>query len=341
MELRRGLVAIFAVACAFGGQSASAWGPEGHHTVGAIADKLIAGRNAATQVHVLLGALSLQEAAVWADCAKGVDPSKDYAYTSAGVYPECKIYETPELEAEMIDFVRRNDTNCTRKATEESCHKQYHYSDVAIQRTEYSSGAVGARSDDIVAAVAATIHVLRGETAPPPFSIKDKREALLLLAHYAGDIHQPLHVGAVYLDRAGSRVDPDVGTFDPTTATRGGNQIATVVASTEKHGANLHATWDNIPASLMTPRIGSRWLARARAVPITGGSTIDWSRTWGTESLREATLAFEELQFAPLPDTSWSTTLSSSYVKKMTAIKTKQLTKAGARLAQILSALWP
>lgn len=118
---------------------------------------------------------------------------------------------------------------------------------MAIQRTEYSLGVVGARNDDIVGAVAATIHVLKDEPAPAPFSIKDKREALLLLAHYIGDIHQPLHVGAVYLNVAGARIDPDAGSFDPATPTRGGNQIATVIASTNKHGASLHATWDGHP----------------------------------------------------------------------------------------------
>ncbi|MFX8926146.1 S1/P1 nuclease, partial [Acinetobacter baumannii] len=85
------------------------------------------------------------------------------------------------------------------KQGEEICHKQYHYSDIAIQRSSYSLGPVGTREDDIVGAVAAATHVLRDEPAPAPFNIKDKREALLLLVHYVGDLHQPLHVGAVYL----------------------------------------------------------------------------------------------------------------------------------------------
>src|SRR5436309_1048142 len=76
-----------------------------------------------------------------------------------------------------------------------------------------------------VGAVAAATHVLKGDAVPAPFNFKDKREALLALAHYMGDIHQPLHVGAVYLDANGKRVNPDGGTFDPKTATRGGNQI--------------------------------------------------------------------------------------------------------------------
>ena len=83
MPARRSRFAVGAVAllaCA----NASSWGPDGHHTVGAIADRLIAGSHAAEQVKSLLGGLSLEQAAVWADCAKGVDPSKDFAYTSAG-----------------------------------------------------------------------------------------------------------------------------------------------------------------------------------------------------------------------------------------------------------------
>src|SRR5262245_52920017 len=74
-------------------RTAGAWGSDGHHTVGAIADQMIQGSNAATQVASLLGPLSLQDAAVWADCAKGVDP-KLLTYTQAGKYPACKIFET-------------------------------------------------------------------------------------------------------------------------------------------------------------------------------------------------------------------------------------------------------
>jgi hypothetical protein len=192
--------------------------------VAAIAAKLIVGSNAETQVHALLGSVSLVDAAVWADCAKGVNPTT-LKYEGAGRFPECAVFETPGGEAAMVDFVSRNANNCVIKPGEEICHKQYHYSDAAIQHMTYQSGFVGARNDDIVAAVVAVTHVLKGDPAPAPFNIKDKAEALRLLAHYAGDIHQPLHVGAIYLDPQGNEVNPDAGTFDPATATRGGNSI--------------------------------------------------------------------------------------------------------------------
>jgi hypothetical protein len=340
LQLKRFHVVLGIWAAVLGNQ-AVAWGPDGHHTVGAIADQLIAGSNAAKQVHTILGGLSLQDAAVWADCAKGIDPNKNFTYTSAGVYPECKIYETPALEAEMADFVRRNDTNCARKPAEESCHKQYHYTDVAIQRSQYALGKAGTRDDDIVAAVAAVTHVLKGESTPAPFNIKSKREALLLLAHYVGDIHQPLHVGAVYLDAKGNRVDPDAGSLDPATETRGGNQIIIVNAATQKKGANLHHTWDDIPASMTASHVNAAWLTQARAVPLTSGPVVDWSQAWGTDTLGQAQLAFQGLSFGPLHGADWSVSLPATYNSTMSTIKKQQLTKGGARLAQLLQALWP
>ena len=320
---------------------AAPWGPDGHHTVGAIADRLVAGTNAEVQVRALLGALSLEQAAVWADCAKGVDPAKNFAYTAAGKYAECAVYETPDGEAEMIDFVRRNDTNCARVPGDESCHKQYHYTDEAVQRKQYHLGDVGTRPFDVVAAISATIHVLKGDPAPAPFNIKDRREALLLLAHYVGDVEQPLHVGAVYLDSAGQLVDPAQGTFDPSTATQGGNEITTIRVATNRRSENFHATWDDIPESLQSVHVDAAWLALARKVPPSRGSIYDWSTSWASGTLTEARAAAAGLQFGAPQNGAWTVPLTGRYDDSMAPIKKRQLTNGGARLAQVLRSIWP
>jgi hypothetical protein len=325
---------LVTIAIAFA-HPAFAWGPDGHRTVGTLAEKLIAGTNAATQVHALLGTLSLADVAVWADCAKGVNPST-FKYEHPGKYPECKIFETPTGEAEMEDFVRRNATNCPLKPGEEICHKQYHYTDVAIQHQTYLLGFVGTRDDDIVGAIIATTHVLKGDPAPAPFNIKDKLEALRLLAHYAGDIHQPLHVGAVYLDAQGNEVNPDTGTFDPNTATRGGNSI--FVGSTKQ---NFHATWDAIPSTLTLAHVTAAWVSSARAIPATAGSDFDWPKRWASESVAQANLAMSSLRYGPKTGTHWTVALPKSYSTKMKSIKQVQLTRGGARLAQLLQDIWP
>jgi hypothetical protein len=333
--------AFIALTMALFATVAAPWGPEGHHTVGALADRLIAGTNAEAQVKALLGGLSLEQAAVWADCAKGVDPTKNFVYTGAGKYPECAIYETPDGEAEMIDFVRRNDTNCPRVDGDESCHKQYHYSDEAIQRKHYHLGDIGTQPFDVVAAVSATIHVLQGDPASAPFDIKDKREALLLLAHYVGDIEQPLHVGAVYLNAAGQVVDPAQGTFDPATATQGGNEVTTIHVPTNRRSENLHATWDDIPEALQSSHIDAAWLALVRKVPASRGSIDDWSTSWANGTMTQARVAVTGLQFGPQQNGIWTVPLSGRYDDSMAPIKKRQLTEGGARLAQVLRTVWP
>jgi hypothetical protein len=336
-RLTGALACLLACFCA----PASAWGPAGHHTIGAIADRLIAGSNAAKHVARLLHGGTLQDAAVWADCARAIDPAENYAYTSPGRYPECAIYETPALEAEMADYVRRNDTNCGRGPTEESCHKQYHYADIAVQRRHYLPNETGARNDDIVAATDAAIRVLKGEPAPAPFDIKNKREALLLLAHYVGDIHQPLHVGAVYLDARGRRVDPDKVGFRPATATRGGNQIIVPAGADRLKPTNLHHLWDDIPAAMTVSFVDSKWLARARAVRRTGGALDDWPTAWANQTLYQSRSAFAKVKFGRKKGDNWRATLPANYDAKMDAIKERQLIRAGARLAQVLKAIWP
>lgn len=315
---------------------AQAWGPDGHHTVAAIAQQLITGSHAEAQVRSLLGTLSLVDAAVWPDCAKGVNP-KTFQYEGAGRFPECKVFETAQGQAAMEDFVRRNSTGCVIKPGEEICHKQYHYSDVAIQHMSYQASFVGARNDDVVAAIVAVTRVLQGGSAPAPFNIKDKSEALRLLTHYVGDVHQPLHVGAIYLDARGTEVNPDQGVFDPATATRGGNNIMVLPLGK----ANLHATWDAVPASLNDSRVNAAWVAAAKAVPSTAGASLDWPAVWASGSVAQANQAFAPLTFGPLASGHWTVTLPSGYTRTMSSVKKSQLTLAGARLAQLLEDIWP
>jgi hypothetical protein len=315
---------------------AFAWGADGHQVAGAIADRLIAGSHAATQVNTILGGISLQDAGVWADCAKGIDPKKDYTYQTRGEYPKCKIYETPQMEAEMSDFVRRNDTNCALKPGAGSCHRQYHYTDVAIQHARYDRKYFGTRNDDIVGAMAAAIHALMGDPTPAPFNFKDSREALRVLVHYVGDIHQPLHVGAVYLDDAGRRVNPDAGAFDGQADTRGGGRI-----KLDGTGGNLHTLWDDIPPSLTVSHLNAAMLKQAKAVPETDGPVFDWPTRWADDTIVIARQAFAGLTFGNLQNGNWNATLPAEYGSTKDRIQKEQLVKAGTRLAELLRTLWP
>ncbi len=335
--MRIRVLVLFAALCP--GQVSYAWGPEGHVTVATLAERLIAGTSTERRVRQILGDITLADASVWADCVKSVNPST-FHYSGEGRFHPCQVFETPQAEAAMEDFVRRNSSQCSMKPGSEVCHAQYHYADVAYQHAAYRAGWVGTRDDDVVAAVTAMAVVLKGGRAPSPFVIRDKREALLLIVHYVGDLHQPLHVGAVYLDPLGRPLNPDVGAFDPSTDTRGGNLIRALTSRGRGRGT-LHAEWDSVTKSMRADRITTAWVRRAGDVAAASGPASSWAAEWGSQSVRAARAALGELNFGPVRDGRWATALPGSYNSSMNAIKETQLTLAGAHLAQLLREALP
>jgi len=319
-----------------------AWGPEGHQTVGAIADRLLVGTPTGKAVSKLLNGGKLQQAALWPDCAKGVKqkPTGEFYFFVDPRYTECALYENQAGKQAMVAFVKRNWDGCHPAADEEHCPNQYHYADVAIERDSYDRADVGTSDHDIVSAINAAVAVLKGQAAPAPFSIASQREALRLLAHFVGDVHQPLHVGAIYLRPSGAEVDPDHTTFEPATKTRGGNQLQ--IGPKDQ----LHGEWDGIPDAQKLPQFLSEGVAAATTVPATAGPIESWAAQWATESVVASHAAFMGLGFAAevdagRPSQHWPTTEPAGYAATRAAIQKQQLVKAGARLAQLLNAIFP
>lgn len=330
---------------------AQAWGADGHQTVGAIAAGLLKGTPTEARVAALLGDMPLPLAALWADCAKGISPAQHYTYPAPGKYAECAPLETPARIAEMADYVRRNDRQCKIGMDEDSCHKQTHYADLPLQRSRYLPGFTGTRPDDVVGALRQAILVLQGKPTTGQPNYKSQREALLVLAHLVGDVHQPLHVGAAYLDAQGRRVDPDKTGFDPASFTVGGNSLYVVAApkpaapGPEAAAAfgppKMHSLWDGVPDRLKPGRVDAAWLAQARQVHANRGDAADWPARWASQSLEQAGVAFDGLKFSPKEGSHWTVSLPPGYSAKAEAIKRQQLTLAGARLAAVLKAVFP
>ncbi|MFZ6649523.1 S1/P1 nuclease [Undibacterium sp. TJN25] len=319
-------------------QFSFAFGPDGHQSIGAVADALLAGTKAGEKVKTLLGGATLEKMSIWADCAKGVSPDKDFAYTSAGRYPECAPFETPEGMAAMSDFVRRNNSNCHPGADEENCHKQYHYTDVSLQHDHYKTGYAGTSDHDIVHAMQAMVQILEGKPAPAPFQIKDEKEALILLTHYVGDVHQPLHVGSIYLDASGKVINPDEGKFDKTTNTVGGNVLMCPCG-------NLHSMWDDVPQNFKRGRANDSLIKKARTVARDTSPFEQWPVDWADDSIKAARVLYQGTAFSKASmgakGPSWSIALPLEYEKLMYTMKEDALANGGAHLAQLLQAIWP
>jgi hypothetical protein len=344
LALLPGLFLLLAV------QDANAWDAEGHQIVGSIADAMLSA-NAKAKVASILG-VDLRTAAPWLDCVKSV-----HRIDGTFKYVEEPPFEAPctpfrDARNLMVDYVGRNFVQCSytvhRKDhghefdEEMGCHNTYHFDDVAIQRDHFDRNFQGTNEHDIVAAINAAIAVLLDRPSPPPFKVATKAEALFLLAHLVGDLHQPLHVGAVYLDMQGLEVDPDVThTIDPANETIGGN----IIFDDQK---NFHAAWDMPPTNFQVAQ-ALELLPRAQQVPRDSDRVENWSFAWATDTLKLEPRAFAGATFArvqPSPahrDGGWSITFSdhAAYVDARDAIKREQLAKAGARLANLLNAIWP
>ena len=351
-----------------------AWGPEGHQAVGAIADRLLEGTRAGQMVKQTLAGQNLATVAVWADCVKGTTSADGEHFTyqaDLGRFPECAPFETPEQRERILAFVKANWAQCGVVNGNERCHNQYHYTDVAVQRQRYDSHFAGTNDHDVVHAIAAMIGVLQGQPAPRPFQIADQREALTLLSHYIGDLHQPLHVESVYLDEHGGLYDPDAHGYQKSTDTAGGNLV---YVGRKK----LHSMWDGIPGRLGTQGESfDETVQRARLVGVSPGTLQSWPTQWANEVILSGQQAFANLKFGPHayeppPSSTTPTALQAKstraaleftpsekaekaptstqwdafgvdddYVRKADELKQAEIALAGARLAQVLQAIWP
>jgi hypothetical protein len=332
---------------------ASAWGPQGHLLIGTLAEGLLSPA-ARDEVNMLLG-YDLGMAAKWADCVRNVVHNEDgtFKYFFDPHYAAaCKGFGRADRMA-MEDYAGRNWTLCeghdvddaTDEANQSGCASSYHYADIAIERDGYGP-TYGTNDHDIVHTIEAAIAVLEDREGPTALSIAGKREALLLLAHLVGDLHQPLHVGAIYLDTNGEQVDPDLVGADAAAnaGTRGGNWIAFGPNGKQ----NLHAVWDAIPPGWDVTKLNDRkregWDLAASAVLSTPGEPAQWPTAWATESVLVSRRAFEGLEFRFDPATKhWTAapTNSKQYAKDRRDTQRLQIARAAARLAALLNAIWP
>lgn len=219
-----------------------AYGPTGHEIVGGIADKLIANTPAEEKVHALIDGITLERAAVIADEIKAWDKNGGHDLNAFPHYQE-----HPKIDKQLREFWRTNPPTQDPKSPTPS-HHWFHYTDVPILNVQkYSDGKTGRSQWDIVHMISFCIDVLRGDIPEDNPRKITKPIAVILLAHYVGDIHQPLHVGAEYFNQAGQPVDPDRN--QPGIEDEGGNTLALrlihgVPEEMGHRGLKLHGFWD-------------------------------------------------------------------------------------------------
>jgi hypothetical protein len=292
-----------------------AFGEAGHRVVGRVAALRLTSARALTEVsRILRPQETLADAALWADTIKNI------------------TYED-------------EDTGLFR--LEHPSHDIYHYTDLAFQETRYDPDAPGAHAADVVRMAGECIRVLKGTSRT--FT---EREALRLLAHYAGDMHQPLHIGTAYV----STTEPlaFVVPKGPTgwRMALGGNALR----YGPEDSFNLHSYWDSRVVTLaMRQDDVAAYAARLIAdVPIGAGwqntgAVETWPAQWATEALEYAKDLHRDVKIVAYlgPDADrrtahrWRIELPPDYDTRSQERTRIQLAKGGYRLAATLKAIWP
>lgn len=245
--------------------NASAYGPRGHQLVGAIADRrLKSNRAVASKVRDLLDGMTLQRAATLPDEIKGWKCGDDPSSPN-------------RIDRELQAFIN---ANCGNKPS----HNFFHFTDVPVAGNEnYADGEIGRAEFDIVHMIPFCIRVLKGEVPETNEHAITKSIAVILLTHYLGDIHQPLHVGAEFFDASGNP-------FHPTPANKGledqgGNKLTlfTFVKGRRQSAGKFHGYWDsqtveNAFGSTQNSKVAQRLASK---------EPDDWKLTGGIETWAE------------------------------------------------------
>ncbi|HET9261442.1 MAG TPA: S1/P1 nuclease [Vicinamibacterales bacterium] len=292
-----------------------AFADAGHRVVGLIAEHHLRGARAVSEIRKILGrGETLADAAVWPD-----------------------VIKAPGYEDDDSELFR----------LEHPAHDVYHYANLPFQATRYDPSLPGARPGDIVQTARECVRVLRGAS-----TMFTEREALRLLAHLVGDLHQPLHVGTAFVAANGqpSFVIPQGRTG--WRVTRGGNNL--VYGPQDRF--NLHSYWDAHAVNLAMRReepsaYASRLIRDVRVEQgwNASGDADSWPEQWANDALPHAKTIHRGIGITAYlgPDEAgrtphrWRIQQPAGYDDLARTLIPAQLAKAGYRLAAVLKAIWP
>ena len=216
----------------------------------------------------------------------------------------------------------------------------WHFVDLPIGAAGYPSSGPFVSEDDVVHAAHRAVAALEGE----PNGLT-RSQALKVLVHLIGDLHQPLHSTSGYFDlshpasprllRAGDAIDPEVND-------RGGNLLF--------YGPRkeLHAYWDVVVIQKAAGHSTPAFLALLGSDEPkdwrTPGDYHHWVEAWVSESNRIASDAvFGGLRYTSAEFTSAGklhaiqVVLPPGYEERAKAVIWQQIPKAGLRLADLLN----
>jgi len=185
----------------------------------------------------------------------------------------------------------------------------WHYVDIPINRPSLDMERDCPKGDCVIAKIEEFRKKIADRAAPPD----ERREALMFLVHFVGDMHQPLHCSDNH--------------------DKGGNEVPILFFD---HRSNLHSVWD----SGLLGRLGREddlYPALERA---SERNKSKWSKGTVEDWANEAHKASQKTVYGRLPKAAAGSPipLGLAYERKADPLVKQQIEKAGARLAAVLNA---
>lgn len=207
------------------------------------------------------------------------------------------------------------------------------------------------RDDDVVQMIAATVRVLTGKS--DRFS---PLNALRLVMHLVGDVHQPIHVGCGYIDRSTKPAklvfDAQVAASKKLSHDRGGGRLVLPT------GGNLHSYWDgslgsvdadidddlDFAPSQLRARFVQKLVDMTAALPpvatfVDPGDPERWAEQWASDSLATAREAYVSLRITGKKGTDFNVSWEgkAAYDARCKPIANTRLADAVRNLAALLN----
>jgi S1/P1 Nuclease len=296
------------------------WNFERHQLIAAAAESQMTNETAKAAVGALLerlNARTLAEVAVWADRITSGRPKND---------------NHPETIAFFENEANHNNA-------------PWHFVNFPYESGSYDCERLNefCREDDVVHITRECIRVFAAGSTR--FS---RANALRLLIHFVGDLHQPLHVGCSFvIDPDGDTKltgDPDVTRRYNLESDKGGNRLLVDLPGRPR----LHSYWDSgfenktLPEDdivRLTPdSVEELRISGQRTKQILDTSPETWPAQWASQSLRVAAGAYSQLSVKQRIGSRYLLNWpgEDEYRKVNDPVVNRQMADAAARLAALL-----
>jgi len=281
---------------------ASPWGPAGHHIVAIIAEQRLSPEVREKISKLLIdGKYSMADISTCADQLRDTRPGQD----------------------------RPGDEMCrTLAGPVPPTNNLWHYINIPVPTKSKTLDAFCPENNCVTARINSFSEILRTSADDA-----QKRQALLFLVHFLGDIHQPLHAAERACDRGGNS-----------------ERVNFFLEGVKRPNLTLHSVWDSQEVELLIKNskiTGERAYAASLMSSIQPGKAKKWARASADQIAWESYKLAKKYAYAGIPYQDFCdnqkppplvTDLTPLYEENGAKIVREQLMKAGVRLAAILEA---